>query len=82
MSKTPEQTALDAAEARMILSHPMVVSALEKIKDRVVEAIEENPMTDELMRDKLMLTLQVRRQFIEDLTKHIEDAQMAESSQE
>lgn len=81
MSKTPEQTRLDAAEARMLLSHPMLTGALARIKNRVVEAIEENPMVDEVMRDKLMLTLQVRRQFVEELTRYLEDAEIMDQPQ-
>ena len=81
MSKSPEQINLDAAEARMLLSHPLLRAALYRIKENVVLAIEENPMTDDIMRDKLMLTLQVRRQFIEELTRYLEDAEIMDQSQ-
>jgi hypothetical protein len=81
MSKSKERVSLDASEARMLLSHPLLRGALNKIKDNVVLAIEENPMTDGVMRDKLMLTLQVRRQFIEELTRYLEDAEIMDQSQ-
>lgn len=76
------QAELDALEARMLLAHPMLNRALDQIRDEVVLAIEDNPMTDEIMRDKLMLTLQVRRQFKENLFKYLEEAQVSTSIKE
>lgn len=66
----------------MLLAHPMLNRALDQIRDEVVLAIEDNPMTDEIMRDKLMLTLQVRRQFKENLFKYLEEAQVSTSIKE
>jgi hypothetical protein len=66
----------NAAEARMLLGHPMLNQALDQIKADTVTVIEEMAMTDGVLRDKLMLTLQVCRQFKENLFRHIEEAQM------
>lgn len=77
-----ETIAYNAGEARMLLGHPLLKNALDTLRENVVQAIEDNPLDDEIMRDKYQITLQVIKQFKTDLYQHIEEAQICNIKQE
>lgn len=77
-----ETTEYNAGEARMLLGHPLLGDALARLREDVVQAIEDNPLADEVMRDKYQITLQVVKQFKTNLYQHIEEAQICNIKQE
>ncbi len=73
---TNDELALRAQEARMILDHPLFKESFAHAKAATVEAIEDMDMTDDVLRDKLMLTLQVLKSIEAHLHSHIETGQI------
>lgn len=71
-----EKIALNAGEARMVLDHPILNEAFDKVKDGLVQAIEDlefGTKDGDILRDKLMLSLQSLKQVKEDIYSHIEE---------
>ena len=71
-----------AGEAHMLLSHPLLKGALDAIRDNTVQAIEDGDITDDILRDKLMITLQVVKEVRLQLYSHIENEQMDSAGRE
>lgn len=71
-----------AGEAQMLLSHPLLKGALDTIRENTVQAIEDGDITDDILRDKLMITLQVVKEVRLQLYSHIENEQMDSISPE
>lgn len=74
-------TERQAQEARELLDHPMLKGAFDGLREATVQAIEDNPMTDELLRDKLMITLQVIRDVRAQLQSYV-DSHAIQKAQE
>jgi hypothetical protein len=62
----------DASEARYLLGNPLLKAAFDGLREATVQSLEDNPMQDEVMRDKLMLTLQVIKEVRAQIYAHIE----------
>ena len=63
------ETERRAAEAQQLIDNPMLQEAFSAVREGLIEAIEINPLTDDLLRDKLMLSLQLLRH----IRTHLED---------
>jgi hypothetical protein len=66
-----------AGEAKMLLDHPMLKRAFEKVDDSAIAKIKSlrfGPEESEVIRDKLMLTLQVVEAVKEELHQYIDEA--------
>jgi len=66
----------------MLLDHPILAEALSRLREDIIEAIENNPLADEVLRDKYQIGLQVIKQFKTNLYQHIEENQMCQIKQE
>ena len=75
-SNIPDDLARNAQEARMLMDHPLLRNALDTIEQGTIEAIKNlkfGTQDGEILRDKLMLNLQVIDQFKEQLNSHLEN---------
>jgi hypothetical protein len=64
-------TQMDAQEARYLITHPMFKGAFSAVRENLVQAIEDNLVTNELQRDKLMLSLQLLRSVKEQIEAYV-----------
>lgn len=72
----PTQSELNALDASMLLNHPLFIQAFEKVRESYILSIEAGDITDEKMRDKLMLGLQNLVAVKAQLETHIVNAQL------
>ena len=73
MSTENEFKALDA---KMILEHPLFSQAFDKVRESYILTIETGDITDDGLRDKLMLGLQNLAAIRAQLEAHIVNAQL------
>ena len=65
-----------AGEAKMLLGHPMISKAFNKVEEATIAKIKSlrfGPEESEVIRDKLMLTLQVVDAVKEELHQYIDE---------
>lgn len=70
------QAEFNALDAQMILDHPIFIQAFEKVRESYIMTIESGDISDETMRDKLMLGLQNLVAIKGQLESHIVNAQL------
>lgn len=63
-------------DARILLENPLLRGAFAGVRENLVQAIEDNPVKNELQRDKLMLSLQLLRSVRDMLENHIIDGKL------
>ena len=67
---------IKANDAKILLENPILKSAFADVREMLVQAIEDNPVTNETQRDKIMLSLQLLRSVKEQIEKHVQDGQI------
>lgn len=70
-----EEIALRAGEARMLMGHSMLQEAFAAVEQRMVDHIKTlkfGPAESDVIRDKLMMGLQVVDQVKDQIQEHIE----------
>jgi hypothetical protein len=68
-----------AAEAKQILENPIIEHMFVDVREKLVQSIEDCPLDDDLMRNQLMLSLQILVQIKEQLIEYIADGQMEDA---
>ena len=69
-------TEIKANDARQLLEHPLLQEVFSGVRENMVQSIEACPLTDDDMRNQLMLSLQVLQSVKEELMNYIQDSQI------
>ena len=71
----PDQQEFTAMDAEYLLNHPVLTAAFAKVREDMVEQMENGPM-DRATQDGIMIGLQVLKTIKENIHEHIQDAAM------
>lgn len=74
MQVTDRDIQLRAKEADMIMNHPLFVETFDYIRDQLILELEEGDLTDEKVRDKIMMSLQNLKAIKSFLTQQMQSA--------
>lgn len=77
-----EDTLIRATEAKHILEHELYKSAFEDTRNKIIQQIESCDLKDDVLRDKLMLSLQLLKRLQRVLNDHIDTGKLAEKRME
>ena len=66
-----EDKLIRAREAESLLNNPLLRAAFDDVRTKLVEQIEQCNIKDDVLRDKLMLSLQLVKRIKGVLTDHI-----------
>lgn len=77
MSNKDEDIAYRAGEAAMLMGHPLLTAALDGCRETMVQAIIDNPLDRDDLRDKYMLYLKVLEDVKDDIRLHVENGKIA-----
>lgn len=69
-------TEIKAMEADSLLKNELFDQAFTDLREAFIQAIEDNPVKDDQMRDKLMLSLQVLKGIRRQIESHIVTGQL------
>jgi len=76
MAEQPTKTEWNAGEAKMLIAHPLLNAAIDKMEQGTINGIKTlkfGTPDGDILRDKLMLNLQVIEEFKEQLNTHLEN---------
>ena len=69
-----------AADAQQVLDNPAFQESFDAIREDLVQAIEENNLSDDIYRDKLMMSLQLLQRVKRQLTTFAAEQKIAENN--
>ena len=74
---TPEQEVWRAERAKQLLNEPLIKEALDAIESLLIEQWSATPIKDQEMREKIWMMFNIKRNFVQRMTEHIETGKIA-----